>query len=62
MLDWEEDVLPMIEAAQNSRDAAAIALQFDAGLRGGEFEDLTVGDITDNKHGLQITVDGKRSC
>lgn len=60
MLDWEEDVLAMIDEARNARDAAAIALQFDAGLRGGEFEDLTVGDVTDHKHGLQVTVDGKQ--
>lgn len=60
MLGWEEDVLPMVNEARNSRDAAAIALQFDAGLRGGEFQDLTVGDITDHKHGLQVTVNGKQ--
>lgn len=60
MLRWEEDVLPMIEATFNSRDAAAIALQFDAGLRGGEFKQLTVGDLTDHKYGLQVTVEGKQ--
>ncbi|MFB6201897.1 MAG: tyrosine-type recombinase/integrase [Halorhabdus sp.] len=60
MLDWHDDVLPMVEAARNSRDAAAIALQFDAGLRGSEFKSLTVGDVTDHKHGLQISVDGKQ--
>ncbi|MFB6228928.1 MAG: tyrosine-type recombinase/integrase [Halobacteriales archaeon] len=60
MLDWNDDVLPMIEAANHERDAAAIALQFDAGLRGFEFRDLTVGDITDHDHGLQVTVDGKQ--
>ncbi len=60
MLGWEEDVLPMTEAARNSRDAAAIALQFDAGLRGGEFENLTIGAVTDHKHGLQVTVNGKQ--
>lgn len=60
MLGWEEDILAMIDETHNSRDAAAIALQFDAGLRGGEFQDLTVGDVTDHKHGLQITVNGKQ--
>lgn len=60
MLDWQEDILAMIDAARNSRDAAAIALQFDAGLRGGEFQNLTVGDVTDHKHGLQVTVNGKQ--
>lgn len=60
MLDWNDDVIPMVEEANHERDAAAIALQFDAGLRGFEFSDLTVGDISDHDHGLQITVDGKQ--
>lgn len=60
MLDWHDDVLPMIRETMNARDAAAIALQFDAGLRGFEFKDLLVGDITDHRHGLQVTVDGKQ--
>lgn len=60
MLDWDDDVIPMIEETTEERDAAAIALQFDAGLRGFEFSDLTVGSITDHDHGLQVTVDGKQ--
>lgn len=60
MLRWERDVQPMIEATYNARDAAMIALQFDAGLRGGEFKTLAVGDVQDHKHGLQVTVEGKR--
>lgn len=60
MLDWNKDIIPMIEATEYERDAAAIALQFDAGLRGFEFSDLTVGDVTDHEHGLQVTVDGKQ--
>lgn len=60
MLEWDEHIKPMIEAAYNARDAALVALQFDAGLRGSELESLTVGDIQDNKYGLQITVKGKQ--
>lgn len=60
MLDWEGDVEAMIDAAKNPRDAAMFALQFDAGLRGGEFKRLDYGDIQDNEHGLQVTVDGKQ--
>jgi integrase len=60
MLDWNDDVIPMIKETNHERDAAAIALQFDAGLRGFEFSDLTVGDVTDHDHGLQVTVDGKQ--
>lgn len=59
MLRWEDDVLPMIEATHNNRDAAIIATAFDAGARSGELRSLTVGDVSDHRHGLQITVDGK---
>lgn len=60
MLDWDDDVVPMIDATMNSRDAALIAVAFDSGARSGELLDLRVGDVTDHKHGLQITVDGKQ--
>lgn len=60
MLHWEADVLAMIDAAYNNRDTAMVALQFDAGLRGGEFKALEVGDLQDHEHGLQVTVDGKQ--
>jgi hypothetical protein len=33
MLDWEDDVLPMIDAARNTRDAALFAVAFDSGAR-----------------------------
>lgn len=59
MLDWEADVRPMIEACLNARDKALIATAWDAGPRSGELQALTVGDVSDHKHGLQITVDGK---
>jgi integrase len=60
MLYWEEDVLPMIDATTNYRDAALIAVAWDAGARSGELRSLTVGDVTDHKHGYQITVQGKQ--
>ncbi|WP_227376252.1 site-specific integrase [Haladaptatus halobius] len=59
MLDLTEDVKPMIDAAKNPRDAALIAVQFEAGLRGGELYDLTVGDVTDSEYGFRLRVDGK---
>ncbi len=59
MLHWDDHVVPMIEATHNNRDAAMIAVAFDAGARSGEFRDLTIGDVTDHQHGLRITVDGK---
>ncbi|AXR78963.1 Site-specific recombinase XerC [Natrarchaeobaculum sulfurireducens] len=60
MLRWDDHIEPMLEECYNARDAAMIALQFDAGLRGGEFKDLTVDDVQDHKHGLQVTVEGKQ--
>lgn len=60
MLGWHDDVIPMIEETNHERDAAAIAVAFDAGLRGFEFRDLTIGDITDHVHGFQVTVNGKQ--
>ena len=59
MLAWEDDVVPMIEATHSTRDAALIALQFDAGLRGGELYDLTIGSISDSEYSLKVFVDGK---
>ena len=60
MLHWEDHVIPMLDACHNARDKAMIALQFDAGLRGGEFKSLSLGDLQDHKHGLQVTVEGKQ--
>ncbi|MGQ3328075.1 tyrosine-type recombinase/integrase [Halorubrum sp. FL23] len=59
MLDWDEDVVPMIEETRNTRDAALIAMAFDSGARSGELQDLTVGDVSDHEYGLRIRVDGK---
>lgn len=59
MLTWEADVEVMLDACRNSRDAAAIALQFDAGLRGGELYDLRRSDLADTEHGLSVSADGK---
>lgn len=60
MLDWETDVQAMIESTSTPKEAAAIALQFDAGFRGGEFKDLTTDQFSDHRFGLQATVQGKQ--
>jgi site-specific recombinase XerC len=60
MLYWDEHIKPMIEAATSYRDEAAIALSWDLGARPFEFEALRVGDIVDHKHGMKVSVDGKR--
>lgn len=59
MLEWENDVKPMIEEARNPRDTALVAVAFDAGLRGGELYDLTIGNVSDGNHGMRLRVDGK---
>lgn len=50
----------MIEAATNYRDKAAIAVVWDSGGRSEEFCDLRLGDVSDHKHGLKISIDGKQ--
>lgn len=60
LLKWEYDVEPMIDATHNARDKALFAVQFEAGLRGGELYDLRVGDIYDSEHTVGLHVDGKR--
>jgi integrase len=59
MLELDDDVKPMIEAARNPRDKALIGVQYEAGFRGGELYDLTIGDVSDADEGLGIRVDGK---
>ena len=59
MLHWEKDVIPMIEATRYSRDAALIATAWDSGARSGEIRSLRVGDVTDHRHGYQLTFQGK---
>ena len=59
MLWWGEHIQAMLDTAHSSRDKAAIAVSWDLGARPGEFKDLTLGDVTDSKYGMRITVDGK---
>lgn len=60
MLWWDEHILPMVEAARNLRDKAAITVSWDAGPRPEGFLNLRVGDVSDHKHGLKISVDDKQ--
>jgi integrase len=59
MLSWD-DTLTLIDNVHNERDAALLAVAWDSGARGEELVDLTVGDVTDHRHGLRITVHGKQ--
>lgn len=58
MLSWE-DTLELTENVFNKRDAALLAVAWDSGARGDEISRLTVGDVSDHRHGLQLTVSGK---
>jgi integrase len=59
MIAWEE-VRQMCEHPEtNARDAALLALAWDAGPRSGELEQLTLGDISDHDLGKIVHVDGK---
>lgn len=58
MLSWE-DALTLIDNVHNLRDAALIAVAWDTGAHGEELHDMTVGDISDHRHGLRVTLNGK---
>lgn len=59
MISWEE-VREMCEHPEtNARDAALLAVAWDAGPRSGELEALSVGDVSDHRFGKLIHVDGK---
>jgi len=60
MLNWDDDVVPMIDAVHNARDKALIAVAWDAGPRAGELLGLRVGDVSDATHGMQLSLDGKQ--
>lgn len=59
LLKYHEEVIPMIESCLNPRDKALIAVQFEAGARGGELYDLRRGDVYDGEYTTGIHVDGK---
>jgi len=60
MLWWDEHIQPMLDECRHARDKALIAAAWDSGARSGEIRDLTVGDVSDHKYGLRISVDGKK--
>lgn len=60
MLDWEDDIVPMTDAVHSQRDKALIAVAWDSGARAGELLSLRIGDVSDGKHGMQLSLDGKQ--
>jgi integrase len=59
MLRWDEDIIPMVDECHNLRDRALITLAWDLGPRPHELFNLTLGQFTDAKHGMRVTLDGK---
>ncbi len=55
----EDEVLRMLSATKNPRDAAMIALLFDTGMRVGELIGLKAKDINLEGRLAHVTVDGK---
>jgi site-specific recombinase XerD/ribosomal protein L40E len=55
----EEDVLKMLDAANNARDKAVIAVLFDAGIRIGELLSMRRKDVDLEGNPAHITVSGK---
>lgn len=60
MWEWDEHILPAVKNAKYARNKAAVAVDWDAGPRSGEFRSMRIGDVTDHKYGKEITVNGKQ--
>lgn len=61
MLHWEDHIKPMLDACQNTRDEALIALAWDLGARTSELHELQVKDVTDSDYGLQVTIENGKN-
>lgn len=60
MLDWTDDIKPMLSACRNLRDRALVALAFDGGPRSSELRALDVDNIADATYGRKMVIeDGK---
>jgi len=57
---WNDHILPVLDNAKYARNKAAVAVDWDAGPRSGEFRSLLIGDVSDHKYGMEITVDGRQ--
>ncbi len=55
----EDEVKRMIDAAENLRDKAMIAVLYESGARRGEFMNLRIRDVVSDDYGAVIKVKGK---
>lgn len=59
MISWDEVVEMCEHPGTNARDAALLAVAWDAHPRSGELQDLKVGDVSDHDFGKTLRLDGK---
>jgi site-specific recombinase XerD len=57
----KEDIASLVRYCEDDRDEAMVTVLYESGTRVGEFANMKVGDLTDDKHGKKITVDA-RAC
>ena len=55
----EEDIKKMIDAAQNARDRAIVAVLYESGCRAGEFLSMKMKNVSFDRYGAVIIVHGK---
>ena len=55
----ENEILSMVDAAENLRDKALIAMLYEGGFRVGEIGSLRIRDVTFDRYGALAVVDGK---
>lgn len=61
MYRWDDHVKPMIEAAENVRDEALVALCWDLGPRTSELHELTVQNVSEGEYGLRVTIENGKN-
>jgi len=55
----EDDIKKMIDAAQNARDRAIVAVLYESGCRAGEFLSMKMKNVSFDRYGAIIIVHGK---
>ena len=55
----KDDVATLIKCGKDIREEAMVAVIYESGCRVGEFANMHINDLVDDKHGAKITVTGK---
>lgn len=61
MFDWDEHIKPMLDACENIRDEALIALSWDLGPRTSELHEIQVRNISDGEYGLRVNIENGKN-